>query len=60
MILTNESLSLTMKNEVSKHFLKKQNIMKKKEKIELNECFKRKRSSEEQCLIIKNEVIFIV
>ncbi len=28
-----------MKNEVSKHFLKKQNMMKKKEKIELNECF---------------------
>jgi len=47
MISANESLSSTMKNEASKRSLKKQNMMKKKEEIELNECFERKRSSEE-------------
>jgi len=35
-------------------------MMKKKEEIELNECFKRKKSSEEQCSIIKDEVVFVV
>ncbi len=34
--------------------------MKKKEKVELNECFKRKKSSEERCLTIEDEVIFVV
>jgi len=42
MISANESLSLTMKNEASKRSLKKRDMMKKKEEIELNECFKRK------------------
>ncbi len=60
MISMNESLSLTMKNEALKHSLKKRNMMKKKEKIELNKCFKRKKSSEEQCSTIEDEVIFVV
>ncbi len=47
MISANESLSSTMKNEASKRSLKKRNMMKKKEEVELNECFKRKKSSEE-------------
>ncbi len=60
MISANESLSSTMKNEASKRSLKKQNMMRKKEEIELNECFKRKKSSEEQCLTIEDKVIFVV
>jgi len=60
MISANESLSSIMKNEASKHSLKRQDMMKKKEKIELNECFKRKKSSEERCSTIEDEVIFIV
>jgi len=60
MISANESLSSTMKNEASKHSLKRQDMMKKKEEIELNECFKRKRSSEEQCSAIEGEVVFVV
>ncbi len=47
MISMNELLFLTMKNKASKLFLKRQNMMKKKEKIELNECFKRKKLSKE-------------
>jgi len=47
MISANESLSSTMKNEALKHSLKRRDMMKKKEEIELNECFKRKKSSEE-------------
>ncbi len=39
MISANELLSLTMKNEASKCSLKRRDMMKKKEKIELNECF---------------------
>ncbi len=60
MISANESLSSTMKNEASKRSLKKRGMMKKKEEIELNECFKRKKSSEERCLTIEDEVIFVV
>ncbi len=60
MISMNESLSLTMKNEALKHSLKKRNMMKKKKEIELNKCFKRKKSSEEQCSTIEDEVIFVV
>ncbi len=60
MISANESLSLTMKNEASKHSLKRRDMMREKEKIELNECFKRKRLSEERCLTIKDKVIFVV
>jgi len=47
MISANESLSLTMNNEASKCSLKRQDMMREKEEIELNECFKRKKSSEE-------------
>ncbi len=47
MISANESLFSTMKNEASKHSLKRRDMMREKAKIELNECFKRKRSSEE-------------
>ncbi len=47
MISANESLSSTMKNEASKHSLKRRDMMREKEKIELNECFKKKKSSEE-------------
>ncbi len=39
MISANELLSLTMKNEALKRSLKKQNMIRKKEEIELNECF---------------------
>ncbi len=60
MISANESLFSTMKNKASKHSLKRQNMMKKKEEIELNESFKRKKLSEEQCLTIEDEVIFVV
>ncbi len=60
MISANESLSLTMKNEASKRSLKKRNMMRKKEEIELNECFKRKKSSEEQCSTIEDKVVFVV
>jgi len=60
MISANESLSSTMKNEASKRSLKKRDMMKKKEEVELNECFKRKKSSEEQCSTIKDEVVFVV
>jgi len=60
MISANELLSSTMKTEASKCSLKKQDIMKKKEKIELNECFKRKKLSEEWCSTIEDEVIFVV
>ncbi len=61
MISANELLSSTMKNEASKCSLKRRNMMKKKkEEIELNKCFKRKRSSEEQCSTIEDEVIFVV
>ena len=35
-------------------------MKKKKEEIELNESFKRKKLSEEQCLTIEDEVIFVV
>ncbi len=47
MISANESLSSIMKNEASKCSLKRRDMMREKEEIELNECFKRKRSSEE-------------
>jgi len=60
MISANESLSSTMKNEASKHSLKRRNMMRKKEEIELNECFKRKRSSEEQSSTIEDKVVFVV
>ncbi len=60
MISANESLSLTMKNEASKRSLKKRNMMRKKEEIELNECFKRKKSSEERCSTIEDKVVFVV
>jgi len=60
MISANELLSSTMKNEASKHSLKRRDMMKKKEEIELNECFKRKKSSEERCSTIEDEVIFVV
>ncbi len=60
MISANESLSSTMKNEASKRSLKRRDMMKKKEKIELNECFKRKGSSEERCSTIEDEVVFVV
>ncbi len=60
MISANESLSSTMKNEASKHSLKKRDMMRKKKEIELNECFKRKRSSEEQCSTIEDKVVFVV
>jgi len=60
MISANESLSLTIKNEASKHSLKKRDMMKEKEEIELNECFKRKKSSEERCSTIEDKVIFVV
>jgi len=60
MISANELLSSTMKNEASKRSLKRRDMMKKKEEVELNECFKRKKSSEEQCSTIEDEVIFVV
>ncbi len=43
MISANESLSLTMKNETSKRSLKKRDMMREKEEIELNECFLKER-----------------
>ncbi len=60
MVSANKLLSSTMKNEASKRSLKKRGMMKKKEEVELNECFKRKRSSEERCLTIEDEVVFVV
>jgi len=60
MVSANESLSSAMKNEASKRSLKKRDIMKKKEEVELNECFKRKRPSEERCSAIEGEVVFVV
>jgi len=60
MILANESLSSTIKSEASKRSLKKRDMMREKEEIELNECFKRKRLSEEQCSTIKDKVVFVV
>jgi len=35
-------------------------MMREKEEIELNECFKRKRSSEERCSTIEDKVVFVV
>jgi len=35
-------------------------MMREKEEIELNECFKRKKLSEEQCLAIEDKVIFVI
>jgi len=35
-------------------------MMREKEEIELKECFKRKKLSEERCLTIKDKVIFVV
>jgi len=49
-----------MKNEASKRSLKRRDMMKKKEEVELNECFKRKKSSEERCSTIEDEVVFVV
>jgi len=60
MISANELLSSTMKNEALKCFLKKRDMMREKEEIELNECFKRKKSSEEQCSAIEGKIIFVV
>ena len=60
MISANESLSSTMKNEALKCSLKKWDMMREKEEIELNECFKRKKLSEEQCLAIEDKVIFVI
>ncbi len=60
MISANELLSLTIKNEASKCSLKRRDMMRKKQEIELNECFKKKKSSEEQCSTIEDEVIFVV
>jgi len=60
MISANELLSSTMKNEASKHSLKRRSMIRKKEEIELNECFKRKKLSEEQCSTIEDKVIFVV
>ncbi len=60
MISANESLSSTMKNEASKRSLKRRDMMREKEEIELNECFKRKKSSEEQCSTIEDKIIFVV
>ncbi len=39
MISANELLSSTMKNKASKCSLKKRDMMREKEEIELNECF---------------------
>jgi len=39
MISANESLSSTMKNKASERSLKRRDMMRKKEDIELNECF---------------------
>jgi len=44
MVSANESLSSTMKNEASKCSLKKRGMMKKKEEVELNECFLKERN----------------
>ncbi len=44
MISVNELLSSTMKNETSKHSLKRRDMMRKKEEIELNECFLKERN----------------
>ncbi len=61
MISANESLSSTMKNEALKCSLKRRDMMREKEEIELNECFfKRKKLSEEQCSTIEDEVVFVV
>jgi len=60
MISANELLSSTMKNEALKRSLKKRDMMRKKEKVELNECFKEKKSSEERCSTIEGKVIFVV
>ncbi len=60
MVSANESLSSTMKNEASKRSLKRRGMMKKKEEVELNKCFKRKESSEERCSAIEGEVVFVV
>jgi len=34
--------------------------MREKEEVELNECFKRKKSSEERCSTIEGKVVFVV
>ncbi len=60
MISANESLSSTMKSEASKRSLKRRGMMREKEEVELNGCFKRKESSEERCSTIEGKVVFVV
>jgi len=60
MISANESLSSTMKNEASKRSLKGRGMVREKKEVELNECFKRKGSSEGRCSAIEGKVVFVV
>ncbi len=60
MVSANESLSSTMKNEASKRSLKGRGMVRKEKEVELNECFKRKGSSEERCSAIEGKVVFVV